>query len=163
MTSEEPSDNLADRVTALEQQQRSHRRALGSLDADVSDLQTQRRQDVRLLQSLRQTQVEHGDQLTRLEGRLEGLETTVTTGFAGVESRFGQMDSRFGQMDSRFGQIDSRFEQIDSRFEQIDSRFEQIDSRFEQMDSRFEQMGSRFDALESRFDVVVELLQARDA
>ncbi len=177
MSSEEPSDNLADRVTALEQQQRSHRRALGSLDADVSDLQTQRRQDVRLLQSLRQTQVEHGDQLTRVEGRLEGLETTVTTGFGGVESRIGQMDSRIGQMDSRFEQMDSRFEQIDSRFEQIDSRFgqmdsrfeqidsrfEQIDSRFEQIDSRFEQIDSRFDALQSRFDVVVELLQARDA
>jgi chromosome segregation ATPase len=89
-------DDLADRVLALEQQQRADRRALGSLDADVSDLQAQRRQDVRLLQSLRDTQIEHGERLQRLESGLQRL-----------ESRFGGLDSRFGSLESRFEGLES--------------------------------------------------------
>jgi chromosome segregation ATPase len=94
MTGPNPDDDLTDRVSALEQQQRADRRALGSLDADLSDLQGQRRQDVRLLQSLRDTQIEHGERLERLEShvagldsRVAGLETATATGFAAVGAR----------------------------------------------------------------------------
>jgi peptidoglycan hydrolase CwlO-like protein len=80
MTSPEPHDDLVDRVSALEQQQRADRRALGSLDADVSELQSQRRHDVRLLQSLRDTQIQHGE-------RLDHLESEVRSGFAAVGAR----------------------------------------------------------------------------
>ncbi|HVN11246.1 MAG TPA: hypothetical protein VMT69_04070 [Kineosporiaceae bacterium] len=66
MTSQDRPDEFADRVSALEHQQRADRRALGSLDADVSDLQAQRRADVRLLESLRLTQRGHGEQLQRI-------------------------------------------------------------------------------------------------
>jgi peptidoglycan hydrolase CwlO-like protein len=79
MTSPEPHDDLVDRVSALEQQQRADRRALGSLDADVSELQSQRH-DVRLLQSLRDTQIQHGE-------RLDHLESEVRSGFAAVGAR----------------------------------------------------------------------------
>jgi len=87
MTGPDRDDDLADRVLALEQQQRADRRALGSLDADVSDLQAQRRQDVRLLQSLRTTQLEHGERLGRLESRLESLEVSTSSGFDAVGAR----------------------------------------------------------------------------
>ena len=94
MTGGEPEDDLADRGPALEQQQRADRRALGSLDADVADLQAQRRQDVRLLQSLRATQIEHGERLGRLESGLErlesrvgGIESATSVGFAAVGAR----------------------------------------------------------------------------
>ena len=87
MTEPDRNDDLADRVLALEQQQRADRRALGSLDADVSDLQAQRRADVRLLQSLRDTQIEHGELLGGLESRLESLESSTSSGFAAVSSR----------------------------------------------------------------------------
>jgi hypothetical protein len=87
MTGPDRDDDLADRVLALEQQQRADRRALGSLDADVSDLQAQRRQDVRLLQSLRDTQIEHGERLGRLESGLESLESNTSAGFAAVGAR----------------------------------------------------------------------------
>jgi hypothetical protein len=88
---EDPGDDLADRVTALEQQQRADRRALGSLDRDVSDLQQQRRQDVRLLQSIRDTQIEHGRRLDGLDRRFDGLETR----FDGLE---GRVESGFADM-----------------------------------------------------------------
>jgi chromosome segregation ATPase len=94
MTGPDRDDDLADRVLALEQQQRADRRALGSLDADVSDLQAQRRQDVRLLQSLRDAQIEHGERLERLgsrlgrlQSRLESLESSTSSGFAAVGAR----------------------------------------------------------------------------
>jgi len=87
MTGPDPDDDLPDRVSALEQQERADRRALGSFDADLSDLQQQRRQDVRLLQSLRDTQVEHGERLGRLETRVGSLEATTAAGFAAVGSR----------------------------------------------------------------------------
>jgi hypothetical protein len=87
MTERERGDDLADRMLALEQHQRADRRALGSLDADVFDVQSQRRQDVRLLQSLRETQIQHGDHLERLESRLGQLETTTSAGFAAVGAR----------------------------------------------------------------------------
>jgi hypothetical protein len=87
MSERGPEDHLRDRVSALEQQQRADRRALGSLDADVSDLQTQRRQDVRLLQSLRETQIEHGERLGRLESGLDSLRSDTASGFAVVGGR----------------------------------------------------------------------------
>ena len=93
MTGPDRDDDLADRVLALEQQQRADRRALGSLDADVSDLQAQRRQDVRLLQSLRDTQIEHGERLGRLEYRLESLESNTSAGFAAVGARLDGIES----------------------------------------------------------------------
>jgi peptidoglycan hydrolase CwlO-like protein len=80
MAGPDRDDDLTDRVTALEQQQRADRRALGSLDADLSDLQAQRRQDVRLLQSLRATQIEDGERLGRLESQ-------VASGFAAMGAR----------------------------------------------------------------------------
>src|SRR4051812_4775634 len=89
MTGPDPDDDLADRVSALEQQQRADRRALGSLDADLSDLQEQRRQDVRLLQSLRDTQIEHGERLARLESSLTGVDSRLV----GLESRVVALES----------------------------------------------------------------------
>jgi chromosome segregation ATPase len=107
MTGPDRDDDLADRVLALEQQQRADRRALGSLDADVSDLQAQRRQDVRLLQSLRDTQIEHGERLGRLESglgrvesRLGSLESSTAAGFAAVNARVGRVESRLDSLRS---------------------------------------------------------------
>src|SRR3954447_20705447 len=93
MTRPDPDDDLPDRGSALEQQQRADRRALGSLDADLSDLQTQRRQDVRLLQSLRDTQIEHGERLGRLESGLERLETMTSAALAVVGGRLEHLES----------------------------------------------------------------------
>jgi chromosome segregation ATPase len=117
MTGPDRNDDLADRVLALEQQQRADRRALGSLDADVSDLQAQRRQDVRLLQSLRTTQLEHGERLGRLESGL------------------GRLDSRLDGVDSRLDRVDSRLDRVDSRLDRVESAtsagFAAVDARLD--------------------------------
>ncbi len=112
MTGPDPDDDLPDRVSALEQQQRADRRALGSLDADLSDLQQQRRQDVRLMQTLRDTQLEHGERLGRLEtglgqlqSRVGGLEATTAAGFAAVGSRLDVIETGFAAVGSRLDVI----------------------------------------------------------
>jgi len=101
--SEGHGDELADRVTALEQQQRADRRALGSLDADVSDLQQQRRQDVRLFQSIRDTQIEHGRRLGGIDGRLDG-----------IDGHLGGIDRHLGGIDGHLGGIDGRLDRLES-------------------------------------------------
>jgi peptidoglycan hydrolase CwlO-like protein len=111
MTGPDPDDDdLADRVAALEQQQRADRRALGSLDADLSDLQMQRRQDVRLLQSLRDTQLEHGERLGRLESgqaALESGQAALKSGQAALKSGQAALKSGQAALESRLGQVES--------------------------------------------------------
>jgi uncharacterized coiled-coil protein SlyX len=135
--SEEPGDELADRVTALEEQQRSDRRAIGSLDADIADLQVQRRQDVRLIQAVRNTQVEHGQRLDRIDRRLDG-------------------------MVGRFDGIDRRLDRMDGRFDRMDGRFDRMDGRFDGMDGRLDPLESGFADMRSKLTLIVELLR-RDA
>jgi chromosome segregation ATPase len=130
MTRPDRIDDLADRVLALEQQQRADRRAIGSLDADVSDLQAQRRQDVRLLQSLRTTQLEQGERLGR------------------VESGLGRLESRLDRVDSRLDRVDSRLDGIDGRLDGVDSRLGRVESA----------TSAGFAAVDARLDVIVELL-----
>lgn len=94
--SQDPGDELADRVTALEQQQRADRRALGSLDADLADLQEQRRHDVRLFRSIRETQIEHGRRLDGIDGRLEGIDgrlDRLEAGLAEVKSELTEVQT----------------------------------------------------------------------
>jgi hypothetical protein len=49
MSERGPENDFADRLSAVEQQQQADRRALGPLDGDLSELQAQRRHDVRLM------------------------------------------------------------------------------------------------------------------
>ena len=66
-------------------------------DRDVSDVRSQLRAQRGLLQALRDTQVEHGDRLDRLERRMTA-----------VELRLGALEDRIAGMDARLtGRIDS--------------------------------------------------------
>jgi chromosome segregation ATPase len=117
--SEEPGEDLADRLTALEQQQRADRRALGSLDADMADLQERRRQDVRLFWSIRETQIEHGRRLDGIDGRLDGMDRRLE----GIDGRLANTDRRLEGMDRRLDGIDGRLENMDGRLGGLDSGF----------------------------------------
>jgi chromosome segregation ATPase len=134
MTGPDPDDDLADRVSAVEQQQRADRHALGSLDADVSDLQDQRRQDVRLLQSLRETQIEHGERLGRLESGLDRLATMTATALGVVGERLGRLESGQTRLESRQTRLESRLGRLESG------------------------TSAGFAAVGARLDVIVELL-----
>ncbi|MPY98217.1 MAG: hypothetical protein GEU97_09500 [Actinophytocola sp.] len=97
-------------MTALEQKLRvvtadaaAARVLAGGADWDVSAMQDQLRGQTKLLNALRETQIEHGDRLGRIEGRLDGLE--------------GRMHSLEGCMDG----IDGRMESLEGRFDRLEN------------------------------------------
>jgi hypothetical protein len=94
-----------------------------------------------LLQSLRDTQLEHGERLGRLDARLDG-----------VESRLGGLDVRLDGVESRLGGLDVRLDGVESRLGGLDVRLDRVESG----------VGSGFGAVGERLDVIVELL-SRDA
>jgi hypothetical protein len=74
-------EELEGRVTALEVQMRSVRQdaaaarvLAGGADRDVAALATKLDAHTRLLEALRETQVEDHERIARLEGRFDGLE-----------------------------------------------------------------------------------------
>jgi chromosome segregation ATPase len=65
-------------------------------DRDVSDVRSQLRAQRGLLQALRDSQIEHGTRLDRLERRMDLLEARMTT----LEDRIAGMDARLtGRLD----------------------------------------------------------------
>ena len=85
MVDDEDFQALEQRVTALESQQGVDHRLALSLDRDVAALQAQRDADRRVLQALRDTQIEDHERILRLEQGQARLEqgqaaTTVSLG-----------------------------------------------------------------------------------
>ena len=70
-------------------------------DRDVSEVRSQLRAQRGLLQALRDTQVEHGDRLDRLERRMTA-----------VELRLGTLEDRIAGMDAR---LTGRLDELDAR------------------------------------------------
>ena len=70
-------------------------------DRDVSDIRSQLRAQRGLLQALRDSQIEHGTRLDRLERRMDLIEARMTT----LEDRITGMDAR----------LTGRIEELDSR------------------------------------------------
>jgi uncharacterized protein YceH (UPF0502 family) len=107
----DPTGDLEQRVSALEREvarlsgELDHTRqgaaaarvlAIGA-DRDVSDVRSHLRAQRQLLQALRDTQVERGARLDRLETRMDRLETRMTA----LEDRVTGLDARLtGRMDA---------------------------------------------------------------
>jgi chromosome segregation ATPase len=76
----------------------------GGADRDVSDVRSELRGQRQLLQALRETQVEHGARLDRLEGRMDRLEVRMNA----LEDRMSGLDTRLsGRMDGLAHRMDS--------------------------------------------------------
>jgi len=117
----DPTGDLEQRVAALEaevarlQVELDHTRqdavaarvlATGA-DRDVSDVRSQLRAQRQLLQALRDTQVEHGARLDRLEHRMDQLEGRMTA----LEDRITGLDAR----------LSGRIEQLDTRMDSLEA------------------------------------------
>ncbi|WP_460441499.1 hypothetical protein [Amycolatopsis stemonae] len=84
-------EDLEARVTALEEQVRQSRedataaRVLaGAADRDVSEFKQLFYAQVKVLNALRETQIEHGQRLDGLDARFDQLETKVDSGFTKI-------------------------------------------------------------------------------
>jgi chaperonin cofactor prefoldin len=131
---EEQNDTRRLAIQALEIAREARVLAAGA-SQEVGDLKTKLQAHHQVLHALRETQLDHGTSLNRLERK-------VDDGFARVDERFEdvhrEMNERFEQVDRRFGQVDRRFEQVDRRFEQLTA---EMNRRFEQVT---EEMNQRF-------------------
>jgi chromosome segregation ATPase len=98
-------DDLEARVAALEEELRRVRRdaadarvLAGGVDRDVAAFMAKLDAHTELLNALRETQLEHGEQLNSLEGR------------------FGTLEGRFGSLERR---VDSLEHKVDSGFTKL--------------------------------------------
>ena len=100
-------ENLEARVTALENEMRIVRQdaaaarvlAVGA-DRDVADLKIKLDAHTKVLQALRETQLEHGERLSGVETRLDRVETRldrVETRLSGMETRLSGMETEMRQ------------------------------------------------------------------
>jgi hypothetical protein len=112
-------EELEGRVSALEGQMRyvredaaAARVLAGGADRDVSAFGARLDAHQRLLEALRETQVEQGQ-------RISGLETEVRRGFASIEDRLGR---RLDGVEGRLGGIDGRLDGVEGRLGGIDGR-----------------------------------------
>ncbi len=82
------------------------------------------------------------EDIKQLDARMEKQFTAVRQEISDLE---GRMNGRFEQMNRRFEEVDKRFEQVDKRFEQVDKRFEQVDKRFAQVEEKLDKIIERID------------------
>jgi hypothetical protein len=106
-------EELEGRVSALEGQMRyvredaaAARVLAGGADRDVSAFGARLDAHQRLLEALRETQVEQGQRIGGIEGRL-----------GGIDGRLGAVDGRLDGVEGRLGGIDGRLGGVDGRLD----------------------------------------------
>jgi hypothetical protein len=98
-------DDLEGRVSALEQEMRVVRQdaaaarvLAGGADRDVADLGKKLDAHTKVLNALRETQLEHGQRLDRHEERLDRLERITDEGFRELREGFAKMSIGFAEI-----------------------------------------------------------------
>lgn len=114
----EPND-IPTRVTRLEQaivevrrEAATARLLAAGADHDVSVVKDTMHAHTRSLNALRETQMEHGQRLDRLERK-------VDDGFAQVDANFKQIDANFKQVDANFLTVGAEFSKVNTGIAQI--------------------------------------------
>lgn len=114
---------LDQRVTRLEYEMAEARYLARKADKDVSDYRAVLHGHTSVLNSLRETQVEHGIRLDRLEHKVDGLEHKVD----GLEHKVDGLERR---LDEGFSMVNENFTKVDENFAKVDENFARIDREF---------------------------------
>ncbi len=123
------SEDIDNRLSSLEQavaQLRIQQVAIASeaaaarilaagADHDVSQVRAAYLAQTRLLEALRQTQVEHGQRLDSIDGRLDR-----------VDGRLDRVDGRLDGIDGRLDRVDGRLDSIDGRLDGLQTGMAEI-------------------------------------
>jgi hypothetical protein len=80
--------------------------------AEVADVKTALNAHFRVLNALRETQLDHGRRLDRLEARFDGLEAR----FDGLEAK---VDEGFAMVDRNFSEVERKFSVVNVGIAQI--------------------------------------------
>lgn len=112
-------DDLEGRVTAIEHELRrvggdaAAARALASaVDRDVSLFGAKLDAHIKVLNALRETQVEHGERLDRLERK-------VDDGFARIGQEFALVNQGFAKVEDRFAKLGAGMAHITTLLERV--------------------------------------------
>ena len=93
-----------------------------------------------------------GDGMTRLEGRIDGLDLKVDRY---REELTGRIDTLTDSVGARFDAMDTKIDRCREDLSgRIDALTESVNSRFDSVNYRFDSVNSRFDAVDRRFDAV---------
>jgi phage shock protein A len=97
-----------------------------------------------------------------VDGGYVRLETAITAGAAGLESK---MDERSAQVDKQFAQVDKQFDKVDKQFDKVDKQFDKVDKQFKELRAemilRFQGLDARFDSLQrSLFAATIVIIAA---
>jgi chromosome segregation ATPase len=126
-------DELDDRMTAVEQklqlvgEDAAAARVLASeADRDVSVFGAKLDAHTKTLNALRETQIEHGQQLIQhgqrlasLEGRIDRLERKVDDGFARMDQEFALVNQGFAKVENQFAKLGAGMAHITTLLERI--------------------------------------------
>ena len=91
-------------------------------DHDVSEVRAELRAHTRALSALRETQLEQGRRLDRMDARFDGMDGR----FDGIDARLDGMDGRLGEIETRmahgFATVGAGMAQVVTLLEGLDDR-----------------------------------------
>jgi chromosome segregation ATPase len=162
-------EELEGRVSALEVQMRTVRQdaaaarvLAGGADRDVSALATKLDAQTRLMEALRETQVEDHGHIVELQKGVDRLERRFEISEQRSEQRFGRLEQQVGGLTARFDGLEGRFDGLEGRVGGLEQRFDAVDQRFDGIDQRFDGIEGRFTTLEQGQAMILDLLRRRN-
>lgn len=103
---------LDERVTRLENEMAEVRILAVNADREASDNTATLRGQVGILNSIGETQREHGLKLAQHGKRLDRLEKKVDAGFAEMRQGFAQVDENFAKVETKFAKVHDGLDKI---------------------------------------------------
>ena len=136
-------DNLEERLSSLEREVKIEAGLRALVDRDLSRLEEQQRHTTSLVQSLQDTQVEHGKILNKQTQLLTRLEETV----AGHDERFSAIDRKLVGVDRRFDHVESRLDLHDIKLMTLDVKVDRLDAKMVGMDAKVTRLDAKVERI----------------
>ena len=72
-----------------------------------------------------------GEQMRRIEVRLDNVESQMKIGFESSEKRFASLEQRFDIFERKFYCLEQRFDSLEQRFDILERKFDILERKFE--------------------------------
>jgi chromosome segregation ATPase len=142
-------DDLPERVARLEREvpkaradAAAARFLAGCADRDVSELKAELQSHKKVLEALRETQLEQGQEF---RARLTNVENEMHESFA-------EMHESFAEMHEGFAEVHGGFAEVHGGFAEMREGFAEMRHGFSMMDTRMAEVTTRLTSVEERLD-----------